>query len=705
MYKDQTLYEIAQKLSSNQEETTELYNHLYQKRYGEEDNSLNESNLSYSFANSNLYKLAQRLSQSEDTLTQVKERLDSYKEMYFSLYGTLEGAFTLGESDSLGEAYSSKGKDILWEDKEGTKKDLPAMEGYLLGVGSNSQYDSPYPKEFELTKKEDMESIFLSSDPDVVLAELSSLPDVENQLKLDSPFYKLTAPQIQTLTDQVKSFDLTEETKISISLPSKLSSKVKENLNQLSSEEINDQNLPYIILSEQLLKEKPIPSSLLEERLKTISVSDKSILGGDLGYRYLLSHLRDNLIFDKKKEKPLEKEVIKEKTASLSDASKQSSESKTVRREDLYQESFLDPEELVNNQQNLSEDAHVISLTDLNVSSDSTVTSKKGDRKIKLPIAVLGEWHHPQYKKVSFTQKDFDEMIKNFNSKATGYEPPLFLGHENPRNKSVGGEPAVGFLESLYQDDNVLFGLFEPVEDKVYNDVDQGKYRYASAEYGKNCISKESGKNLGTVLMGSALTNRPHLTNMPRVEALSDASSTELTFDITKGENMTETNQDKTSNVQDSFSESSTTNYSDNEFKEILNLTKRIEQLENQINLRDQRIEQLETDNNQTRKQQKLEKLEKLTLSENTKGKYRDMVENDRLSDDQFEEIYEMLGEVSESEIQKLTTQHGTTSATDEENEERSSENQSGPYDEIIQRNRELIERKKQAQQEEIYNV
>lgn len=81
---------------------------------------------------------------------------------------------------------------------------------------------------------------------------------------------------------------------------------------------------------------------------------------------------------------------------------------------------------------------------------------------LKVPIAVLGNWVHPEYGDVSFKQKDFDDILKNWSDKVTGYEPPLFTGHPTDSD-SIEGAPSVAFLKDLYQDNNTLFGVFDPV--------------------------------------------------------------------------------------------------------------------------------------------------------------------------------------------------------------------------------------------------
>ncbi|MFM6056352.1 MAG: phage protease, partial [Sphaerospermopsis kisseleviana] len=113
-----------------------------------------------------------------------------------------------------------------------------------------------------------------------------------------------------------------------------------------------------------------------------------------------------------------------------------------------------------------------------------------------------------------------------------GYEPPLFLGHPTD-NTTVEGAPSVAFLEKLYQESDTLYGLYDPVDDKAYQEAAKGAYRYSSAEVSRNAVSKKTGQSIGTVLRGAALTNRPFLTGMPRVEAVTQQFSESVENNLT----------------------------------------------------------------------------------------------------------------------------------------------------------------------------
>lgn len=147
---------------------------------------------------------------------------------------------------------------------------------------------------------------------------------------------------------------------------------------------------------------------------------------------------------------------------------------------------------------------------------------------LKVPVAPLGEWVHSEYGKVVFSQKDFDDMIHNSRTKKTGYEPPLFLGHPKDTD-TIEGAPAYAFLSDVVQEGDFLYGLYEPIEEDTFEQMASGGvkvkgvgvFRYSSAEVLKNAVSKTDGESIGTLLVGTALTNRPFIPSLPKPELVS----------------------------------------------------------------------------------------------------------------------------------------------------------------------------------------
>lgn len=172
-----------------------------------------------------------------------------------------------------------------------------------------------------------------------------------------------------------------------------------------------------------------------------------------------------------------------------------------------------------------------------------------GFKYLKVPIAILGKWKHSVYGDVEFTQQDFTDIIDNWKEGRAGYEPPLFIGHPITVD-TMEGAPAAGWPEKIYQENDVLYGDFAPTDDQLFTDVKSEKYRYASAEVLRKAKNKETGESIGTLLVGTALTNRPFLplrqyTVQAMEQKFSDVTSPTLfSFNLQSREITTMSNQE-----------------------------------------------------------------------------------------------------------------------------------------------------------------
>lgn len=333
-----------------------------------------------------------------------------------------------------------------------------------------------------------------------------------------------------------------------------------------------------------------------------------------------------------------------------------------------------------------------IELTnDKDLLSVDTVENKE---YIKAPIARLGKWKHEAYGKVEFSQKDFDDITGNWKNNAAGFEPPLYLGH--PRNdKSWSGAPAVGFLKTVVQDNDTLFGIYEPVDDKALEEVKKGQYRYASSEVYRNAKDKETGNLIGTLLTAHALTNEPYLTKLPRVEVtekLEFSNPVNTTRFVFSQESATCTKEVVTINTMtqntEATSETNVTAPQHEPFVELQheNETLRLELADKNNQLADLQTavaaikQELSIHTERAKKQElsdKLARLNKLNVSAATKEKYSQLFTNGSLDSDSEENIFSLLEELSVGNVQKFTNVQGSQ----EESTETAIEN---PYSETI---------------------
>lgn len=148
--------------------------------------------------------------------------------------------------------------------------------------------------------------------------------------------------------------------------------------------------------------------------------------------------------------------------------------------------------------------------------------------KLRIPIARLGKWHHPVYGVVKFDEQDFSDIQANFKKNIRGYEPYLRYGHNEKGPGIHDGERALGFLEDLKKEGDVLWGVFNPTNEKVIEEVKNKEYKYASAEIVRNAKDKETGEPITIFLKGQSLTNAPFIPNLPSNEIISNHANEEL---------------------------------------------------------------------------------------------------------------------------------------------------------------------------------
>lgn len=327
------------------------------------------------------------------------------------------------------------------------------------------------------------------------------------------------------------------------------------------------------------------------------------------------------------------------------------------------------------------------------------------DKFLRVPIAVLGKWKHPEYGEVEFSQKDFDEIITNYQSDAVGYEPPLFVGHPN-NLLTEEGAPSVGFLEKLYQDDNVLYGLFEPVDEQTFKEVERGSYRYSSAEVIRNAFSKRTGENIGTVLRGAALTNRPFLTGMPKVEALhqqfSEKESDQVTFLIPLESKTMTTEQQQTQPlvaekevaVQEKpvarKEEAAVAGVSPVEVhnlsEKLVNMTVAYEDLKKKYEMLEQKLSEATNRLNDRDQEIILERLQHLNVSSETKETFSEVLKTGSLSREQINQFWEKLQKTARANQERYSEQQGSVDAEAIANET----SFVNPYLKVIEQNEEI---------------
>ncbi len=154
---------------------------------------------------------------------------------------------------------------------------------------------------------------------------------------------------------------------------------------------------------------------------------------------------------------------------------------------------------------------------------------------VRIPVAKKGSFYHEAYGRVSFTDQDFEDIVRNYKESALGFTPYATWGHLVDPKVSVDAELKKGSLKDFEVEDDVLYALTEPTSDTLEL-IKNEEYEYASGEFIRNYSDKVTGENKGTVLMRYALTNSPFIPfndkKIEMVESLSANSPNECSHSV-----------------------------------------------------------------------------------------------------------------------------------------------------------------------------
>jgi phage I-like protein len=152
-----------------------------------------------------------------------------------------------------------------------------------------------------------------------------------------------------------------------------------------------------------------------------------------------------------------------------------------------------------------------------------------GDGPSWQQILQVGAWKHPQYGDLVITAADLRELKTNFDNRVRSFVYADYdHGIANPKgdgNAITAGE--VTALE-LRNHDAELWALYEPTA-PARQKIEAKEYRFTSADFDPNYVSKRTGLAVGKVLRGFALTNRPFLEGMAPL-SLGDAQGAPMLF-------------------------------------------------------------------------------------------------------------------------------------------------------------------------------
>lgn len=148
-----------------------------------------------------------------------------------------------------------------------------------------------------------------------------------------------------------------------------------------------------------------------------------------------------------------------------------------------------------------------------------------GENKLLIPLLLLGKMYHPKYGELEYTDKDYEDIKRNLISNKLGFGPYVTHGHVQTdsdtedayveqvklQSMSTDAELKRGEIKDIIKIDNVVYGIADNLHPNTQSLIENGEYEYASGEFIKNYVDKETGENIGTVLVRTSLTNAPFM--------------------------------------------------------------------------------------------------------------------------------------------------------------------------------------------------
>lgn len=323
-------------------------------------------------------------------------------------------------------------------------------------------------------------------------------------------------------------------------------------------------------------------------------------------------------------------------------------------------------------------------------------SEEENKKSLKVPIVVVGKYKHPKYGEVDFSQEVIDQLRENFIGKVIGFEPPVFLGHPIDTISSEAN-PAIGFVENVIQEDDVFWAEAEAVDDEIYEDIKKGKYRYSSAEIVREYPSKYEDKMLGPALIGLAVTNRPFIPNMPRLQTYSETQTctdnlTIKQFNLVNGSNV-ENNTENTNKLMTQTAPIEVTENSPEQTdlaNKFLSLAKQVEEARAKADLAEAKLKEIERQNT-------LSTVDSFSLSQAVKDEFKAVFSQGSFSDEQTKTVLNALQKLSDENKSEFFVQHGKQETQPETFKDRQEvqEFSESPYKNIIEANRKIAEAKR----------
>lgn len=128
---------------------------------------------------------------------------------------------------------------------------------------------------------------------------------------------------------------------------------------------------------------------------------------------------------------------------------------------------------------------------------------------VDIEMLRIGKFTHPKYGELDISEPFLDSLVTNFANNALKREISFDWNH--------AARDASAWLRGLTRIDDTLIGSVEFTK-KGQKSVENGEYGYFSVEFLKDYKDPETDESFGPALAGGALTNRPFITNLKKIE-------------------------------------------------------------------------------------------------------------------------------------------------------------------------------------------
>lgn len=129
-------------------------------------------------------------------------------------------------------------------------------------------------------------------------------------------------------------------------------------------------------------------------------------------------------------------------------------------------------------------------------------------------VLATGAWKHPAYGDMAITPDDLRELKRNFDAGARSF---VYADYDHGIARADGSGNAIAAGEvtalELRANDTQLWALFEPTA-PAREKIARKEYRFTSADFDTRYHDKATGKLVGKVFKGFALTNTPYIEGM-----------------------------------------------------------------------------------------------------------------------------------------------------------------------------------------------